>query len=818
MSASSLMVANLFARMTADTSQFDRSMAKVASKMRHHAEDMTQMGRSLSMGITAPLMGVGIAAGKTAMDFEAAMMRMITLVGMNQEVIEEWSGTIKDMAGDVGKSATELGESMFFITSAGIRSKESLEVLEASAKAAAIGMGETQKVAHAAVSAMNAYGKGNLAAKDAVATLIATVREGNMEAKSLPMAFGRVLPVAAQLEVSFRDVGAAIAMMTRSGTTARLSAFALRSILMTFAAPTQESKKAAEELGLSWEELRNVVKTKGLLPALEMMKDAVGDNTERFRDLIPNSRAYIGILQLVGKSVEDTRTVFDSLNGTTGELVDTTHDLWKTTDQAKLQIAYAELSEAAVDLGRNIAPLVEHLTDAARVVSRLAKAFNELPGPVKDGIGALVGIAVTAGPALYFFGMLTRALAGVVSMFGVATAKAGLFGAAMKAQSVAVNSAANSVQYFGAKLGPATVATSANVKAMKAMGGASLLSNASLITLAGTIGWLIGTAIEPFVTELFGLEEKFDGLINKVQGLKEGMTQIQFQEQLDAYSKLREKLHLVGEEWRVQADFTKENAKRLKELTSKAIEFAHAQNEVVDSTRKFIDKETSRKEFLEQVPALLEKSRLATEAYNETLKEEYDLLNKEDIAKGMDKLVEDFNAMKDIGIDNNQLADAFNGKLIEMLEHAKNNKMELPAGIKEMAKALGDEADPAIKKLMDDIGSALPEHVNAMPGKIIPGMVKVGGEIATQLSGGFNRGFEEGVNKYTAYQEQLKNMLGASLGGGFTVGFDAGRTEINNLAEGLKNRTFTINAIPNYDVFWGALQDILDGKVPDTGG
>ena len=102
-------------------------------------------------------------------------------------------------------------------TSAGFEGKEALDVLEASAKAAAAGLGETKQVADAVTSAVNAYGIENLSAARSTDILVATVREGKAEADSIAGALGQVLPAASELGVEFAELGGTIAALTRIG-------------------------------------------------------------------------------------------------------------------------------------------------------------------------------------------------------------------------------------------------------------------------------------------------------------------------------------------------------------------------------------------------------------------------------------------------------------------------------------------------------------------------------------------------------------------------------------------------------------------------
>ena len=86
--------------------------------------------------------------------------------------------SVLDLAGETARAPGELADAMFFIQSAGLRGAAAMETLEASAKAAAVGLGDTSTIADLATSALNAYGAENLSATAATDVLAAAVREG----------------------------------------------------------------------------------------------------------------------------------------------------------------------------------------------------------------------------------------------------------------------------------------------------------------------------------------------------------------------------------------------------------------------------------------------------------------------------------------------------------------------------------------------------------------------------------------------------------------------------------------------------------------
>jgi len=226
----------------------------------------------------------------------------------------------RELGPEFGKSANEAADALFFITSAGLRGDAAITVLEASLKGAAIGLGDTKTIADLATSAVNAYGESNLDGAQAVDVLTEAVRLGKLEPAELAGAMGQVLPLASNMGVSFDQVGAALAGMSKTGTDASTASTQLRQILATIAKPTNEAKTALAEMGLSAEGLREQIREEGLYATLETLTDAFDGNIEATSEVFGNIRALSGVLDLMGASAEDNREVFAQLADGTGVL------------------------------------------------------------------------------------------------------------------------------------------------------------------------------------------------------------------------------------------------------------------------------------------------------------------------------------------------------------------------------------------------------------------------------------------------------------------------------------------------------------------
>jgi hypothetical protein len=197
---------------------------------------------------------------------------------------------------------------------------------------------------------VNAYGESTLSGAKAVDILAEAVRLGKLAPEELAASMGQVLPLASNLGVSFAEVGAAMAGMSKTGTDASTAATQLRQILATLAKPTGEANRALADMGLSAEGLREQIREKGLFSTLETLTDAFDGNIEATTAVFGNIRALSGVLDLMGESVDENRELFKLMTDDIGVL-DEAFGIVEDTVEFKFKKAMATARELLLGIG-----------------------------------------------------------------------------------------------------------------------------------------------------------------------------------------------------------------------------------------------------------------------------------------------------------------------------------------------------------------------------------------------------------------------------------------------------------------------------------
>jgi len=419
-------------KLLANIEDFSTKMQNAERTLKKFGNKTKKIGRNMSRNFSAPLLGVGIAAVKVAADFETSFSKMENLVGITGDELKKFKKSVLELSGTTSKAPKELADALFFITSAGLRGDVALQALSASAKASAIGMGETSTVADAVTSIMNSYGKEVMSAARSTDLLTALVREGKVASEEIAPVIGKVVGVASQMGISFEEVAASMATFTRLGVPAAEAATGLRAVMNSIIKPTTESKTALNSIGLTFDDLRKKIRKEGLANTLIFLTKAFEGNLEGLGTLIPNVKALGTVMSTAGAQAETYQSILDNISNSTG-IVDQGFKKVSETAGFKFKRALSDLISIGIEIGNSLLPTVLKLLDRVKF---LAQGFKNLSESTKKTIVVVAAIVGVIGPLLIIIGSLSTGLAALVPVFSIVIAEFKLLSLAIAANPI----------------------------------------------------------------------------------------------------------------------------------------------------------------------------------------------------------------------------------------------------------------------------------------------------------------------------------------------------------------------------------------------
>lgn len=385
---------------------FQESTVSAAAQIDAAGARMGTTGKKVQQKLGLPLAAVGGLALKMALDFDDSFTKIAGLVGVPAGQLEIMRERVLGLAGETARAPAELANALFTVTSAGFRGAEALEVLEAAAKASAIGMGDTRTIAEALTATISAYGPGVISAAEATDILTATVRAGNFESSQLAGSLGQILPVASELDIAFSDIGGSVALLTRSNNNATQSITQVRGIMTALIKPSSQANEILKAQGLTMADIRaTAAGPGGLVAAIQQLSDAAGGNQEKLAAMLGRAEALGGALTILGADAATLEETFGAVADSTGVLNEA-FSVTADSDAFKAKQAFAELQAAGIELGQALIPVGLEIISMAQ---GMATAFSGLP----EGVQAIAAYAIVAGVAL---GPTLRLAGGITSL------------------------------------------------------------------------------------------------------------------------------------------------------------------------------------------------------------------------------------------------------------------------------------------------------------------------------------------------------------------------------------------------------------------
>ena len=406
-------LASINFRLLANIKDFSSKLQNAERGLKRFGKKMKKTGQNMSRNLTAPLVGLGIGAAKVAADFESSFSKIENLVGISEGEVEKFKKSVLNLSGKTAKSPKELADALFFVTSAGLRGSDALEALEASAKASAIGMGETAVVADAVTSVMNSYGSEVMSAGRATDILTGLVRAGKVEAEEIAPVIGKVVATASQLGISFEEVAASMATFTRLGVPAAEAATGLRAIMNSTIKTTDQSRDALKSIGLTFDDLRKKIRGDGLANTLIFLTKAFEGNLEGLGALIPNVRALGAVMGTAGAQGETYKEILNDISNSTG-IVDEGFTKVSETASFKFKQAMADLVAVGIQIGNILLPPLIAVLDKLK---EWTTAFMNLSTGTKQVIVIVAGLVAAIGPLLALIGFMSLGLAALGPVF-----------------------------------------------------------------------------------------------------------------------------------------------------------------------------------------------------------------------------------------------------------------------------------------------------------------------------------------------------------------------------------------------------------------
>ncbi len=403
------------------------ALKKASGGLKEMGASLTNVGAKMTAAFTVPIVAAGVAAVKTAMDFDRSMKNIQSISGKTNEEIAQLGQVFLDMSRNIEMttdSAQNLADGFYDIQSSGFAGTDALEVLRTATKAASAGLTTTKVAAQGIVAVLNAYGASADEAAHVSDVMFQTVNRGVGTFEELNSAIGQVLSTSSTLGIGFSQVAAALATMSKQGINFNEGSTALNAAMTALISPTEAMEKAFADLG--YESGSAMIEALGFAGTMQKLSEYSDGSAEKMQELFGNVRALKAALALTG----DGATMFaDDLKamGASAGATQAAFDIQMQSFAASWANFQNTVGVALIEIGNILLPFLADLL--LNYITPLVQWFIHLDDTSQGWIITILAIVAAIGPLLIILGQIAGAIVAITTAW--ATLSAGFAAAAV---------------------------------------------------------------------------------------------------------------------------------------------------------------------------------------------------------------------------------------------------------------------------------------------------------------------------------------------------------------------------------------------------
>lgn len=374
---------------------------EIGGKLESVGNSISGVGKKM-MPISTAVGGLGIAAVKTAADFDSAMSQVAAVSGATGDDLQALRDKAREMGEKTKFSASEAAQAMNYMAMAGWKSKDMISGIDGIMNLAAASGEDLATTSDIVTDALTAFG---LTAADSghfADILAAASSNANTNVSMMGETFKYCAPIAGALGFSAEDTAEAIGLMANAGIKSSQAGTALRTIMNNLAGDVKISGQAIGDVTIATTNADGSMRS--LSDILADCRTAFGNLTESEKaqaaESLVGKNAMSGFLALMNAApadIEKLSGAIDNCDGTAEKMAATMQD----NLMGQLTILKSQLEELAISFGEMLMPAIRS------IVTKIQEFVDKLNG-MDEGTREMVlkiGLLVAAlGPFLVILG------------------------------------------------------------------------------------------------------------------------------------------------------------------------------------------------------------------------------------------------------------------------------------------------------------------------------------------------------------------------------------------------------------------------------
>lgn len=403
-----------------DDKPIQNGLKDLEKSMKKTGDEMIKMGKSLSLKVTAPIMGVGTAAVMTTSKFSDSMSKVSAISGATGDDLEKLRNQAKELGSTTAFSASQAADAMGYLALAGWDTNQILAATPDMLNLASAAGMDLASAADIVSDTMSAFGIEANKAGEAADIFAAASSKSNTDVLQLGEAMKYTGAAASAAGMDLAQTSAVLGILADSGLKGSMAGTTLNAMLRDIRKSAEDGAIAIGNTSVAvYDANGNMRDLTSILADVELATQGMtGAQRDAALSNIFQEQAMRGVniaLQTGTDSIRGLETELYNSNGTAKQMAETMED----NLGGALRAMKSALEGVLIQIGEQLTPIIIRATE---VISNMAAWFGQLDDRTQQIIIVVGALAAAIGPLLIIFGTMAKSISSIIALKATLTA------------------------------------------------------------------------------------------------------------------------------------------------------------------------------------------------------------------------------------------------------------------------------------------------------------------------------------------------------------------------------------------------------------
>lgn len=326
----------------------EKQVSRMTNNIKKRFSGLNSFLSSQMVGIGGAFLGFqGVLKGfRKFTEFDQGLRNINTILNVSTKELNKLGKGLQDVQREVGVGGKDITDALYQAASAGVAAGDSIEFVRVAAKAANAGLSDTKTSVDGLTTVINAWGMKSKDATKVADVMFKTVKLGKTTFGEIAGSISLVASLAAASGISFEEVSASLATLTKQGVPTSVAMTQIRSVIIAL----------NKNLGDGWSQ------TMSFQDGIEALRKKARGSQNVLKEMIGRVEGVNAVLGLTGQNAKTAAQDITEMNTAAGAMGKAFAEQGEAVS-TKIERMNASIETAVTTLMYSLAPTISWIAD-----------------------------------------------------------------------------------------------------------------------------------------------------------------------------------------------------------------------------------------------------------------------------------------------------------------------------------------------------------------------------------------------------------------------------------------------------------------------